>query len=198
MGYVGGRVPGHSGTQFKHRKGFAVAKQHLQERQKRQSMAVSSSRSIPSSPKTSGRVFILWRLILILAILAAVIIGIQPFWNGFNDYREGLSAETVIVRSSPAVVEEALPKEPVLGPAQRFLRHGEVYKAQQLFQLATEAYPYHYDSNVGLAASLVFQCVDYNDNCERAREYLNFCFQLHGNEVVYLLALEKKLERGVE
>ncbi|MEM1216014.1 MAG: hypothetical protein AAGJ82_10035 [Bacteroidota bacterium] len=167
-----GKISGHTGTSFRHRKGFALRKRHL--RQLQASQSTVPDHGTYRARGGGERWEIVARLLAVVATLTILFLIGRPFWNTFVNYRTELATEPIYYGGiSPAERMDAVVI--MRREGYQYLAMEEWAAAERAFQVALRQVPDDPASNLGLAESLWQQCARAGQNCTLARQQMLFC-----------------------
>jgi len=186
MGWNGLKISGHSGTQFKHRKGFERRKHWVQEKMRTQGKVKEGG----YAPREEAKGYPRWvyYLLLVAAGLMVLFFAIQ-FW--------GASVESVD-RYHNEIARNA--EELRTSNYNNLLKFAEVSLEGEYWEDAIEdfgrlkqTFPESWPVNVGLAKALVGKCAAKGQSCDLAKEQLVYCYRLPEKQEDVLKQLEKQM-----
>ncbi|MGH1434670.1 MAG: tetratricopeptide repeat protein [Lewinella sp.] len=190
MGLWSGSVPGHTGTQFKHRKGFVKQKELLRKNLKGGNNRVGEWDGRLGKRNNRRRVALYVLLLLVLPVM------IYLSWQFSQLLTTTVRQETQ--QNYKLYQEERYEHESVeywnmvkLGKVH--LNSGDYAYARRLYQGALALFPYAWDANAGLTMTLTKMCVENGQYCEEARAYLEFCRSLPDRDERSLDGLEDEM-----
>ncbi|WP_367389183.1 hypothetical protein [Lewinella sp. LCG006] len=192
MGLWSGSVPGYTGTQFKHRRGFVKQQELLRKNLKGGNKRTGAWDG--EQVKRNGR----RRVVLYTLLLVAL-----PILGYFGWQLTQLL--TTAVRQETQQNQELYQQERYYNDSEAYwnrvhlgkvhLNSGDYLEARRLYQGALELFPYAWDANAGLTTTLTEMCVANGKFCEEAKAYLKFNRSLKDRDEGLLDGLEGKLGR---
>lgn len=175
MGYVGGSIPGHTGTQQKHKKAFARRKQWAIGRPLADSEEEGNRRVVGKYElQNTGEELSNW----IFLLLGILLIGAACWWG---------SAVTSNYNGSPRVIEskpDIFTKEQtraynfLVKSGDQSLALKDYRLAVSEFNLALEIAPYGKNARLGLVRALTLHCAEYREYCDKVDEQNTFIKQM--------------------
>lgn len=180
------KISAHSGTQFKHRKGFEGRKRWVQEQMRTQGKVSNEG----YAPRKVAKAYPRWvyYLLLVAASLMLLFFVVQ-FWGASAEavdrYRSEIASNVERERSSNY--------NNLLKLAEGSLEREYWDDAVQDFGQLKQTFPENWRINVGLAKAMVEKCVADGQSCQQAREQLAYCHSLPNKQEDVLKQLEKQL-----
>lgn len=210
MGYVGGKIAGHTGTAQCNRKVFALRKERLQNKQRiggstsvntskntfqRQPIIRTNSRYRKSVAERLTQIFV---GIVRLTLLLLVPIFFYQHWDKVSI--EAYTQRTARLTHQEKVDFKTADRKNAFRLAmlygQAHWEKGYLEEAQTEFVRALKISPYDEAANLGLTRVLVERCVQYNQNCMEAEAYLIFLSNLKNIDATELINLQMILKKN--
>jgi tetratricopeptide (TPR) repeat protein len=190
MGLWSGSVPGHSGTQFKHRRGFVKQKELL-----RKNLKGGNTRTGEWDAKQGKRNR---RRRVVLYILLLIVLPVLVYFGW-----QFTQLLTTTVRQETQQNHELYQQERYYNDSEEYwnrvnlgkvhLNSGDYAYARRLYQGALALFPYAWDANAGLTITLTEMCIEDGQFCEEAKAYLEFSRSLSDRDERLLDGLEGEL-----
>ena len=178
----GGKIPGHSGTDFKHRKAFSGPKAFYKNgrifSKKKLAASSQSFEEILKARKHQKRVE---SRILIYLVLFIGILTISCLWYFDQNYpayvykQEQQRLEQYQNSKLEKQLKEDMEDYSVLVNIGNInLDHGKLNEAQGLFSSALRIFPNGIEGHIGMEKTLRLQCFTNSQNCKEAQNYAAF------------------------
>ncbi|MGH1434667.1 MAG: hypothetical protein ACRBG0_09440 [Lewinella sp.] len=188
MGWNGLKIDGHSGTQFKHRKGFERRKRWVQEKMRTQGKV----REGGYAPRERARGYPSWVYYSLLVAAGLIVLFFAGQFLGetvetVDKYHAGIVRGMQEQRTSNY--------NQLLELAEGSLAGGYWDDAIDDFGRLKETFPENWAVNIGLAKALAGKCAAEGESCSLAREQLMHCYGLPAKEGDVLQQLEDQLKQ---
>ncbi|WP_020538974.1 tetratricopeptide repeat protein [Lewinella cohaerens] len=193
MGLWSGSVPGHTGTQFKHRKGFVKQKELLRKKLKGGNNRVGEWDNRLGKRNNRRRVVLYVLLLLVLPVM--IYFGWQFSQLLTTTVRQETQQKHELYQQE-RYENESVEYWNMVKLGKVHLNSGDYAYARRLYQGALELFPYTWDANAGLTMTLTKMCTENGQFCEEAKEYLEFCRSLSDRDERLLDGLADNLGRN--
>jgi len=203
MGYAGLKISGHSGTEFKHRKGFEKIKklnQHTSRTKNGENEIDENSKQLIQKDLNTRfehaekyhrlKMIIGIPILIISALLFSYII-----FKGKIDLR--------ISQYATNAYEERISKEKkqndefyrtMISEGNYHLENEKITRAQNSFKSALAMDRYGEEANIGMTKAVIQECISDNRNCQYAIAHLQFVKLKKFKGYDKLLVFEKEIE----
>lgn len=173
MGWNGLKVDGHTGTQFKHRKGFIDRKKAVQLKMRTQGK-VSADRPPSKEQKDRYPQWVYYALAGVTACLLAVFI-----YHATSQATTAIQQELVQNKDN-SQEQLAMNYETLVKMGDASLEKGNFDFAIEDFKNAQQMIAEGWHANLGLLKAYTEKCIDSGQGCVLAQEQLAFCYTLPG------------------
>lgn len=189
MGWNGLKISGHSGTQFKHKKGFERRKHWVQEKMRTQGK-VKEGGYAPREKAKGYPSWVYYSLLVAAGLIVLFFAGqfLVESVETVDRYHAGIVRDMEEQRSGNY--------NKLLELAEGSLAGGYWDDAIDDFGRLKETFPENWAVNIGLAKALVGKCAAAGESCSRAREQLMHCYGLSEKEDDVLEQLETQLYKA--
>lgn len=175
MGYVGGKIPGHTGAQQKHKKVFARRKQWAKGRPLAGS-GEEGKRSVVGKYQlqNTGGGLSDW----IFLLLGGLLIGAGCWWGSAINYSPDGSQIVIEQKPQNFTKEEIHAYNFLVKSGGNSLIAKDYRVAAYEFNQALKIAPYGKEARLGLVKTLTLNCAEYHEFCDRVEEQANFVEQM--------------------
>ncbi len=175
MGYVGGSIPGHTGTQQKHKRVFARRKQWAKGRPLYDSEEIGKRRVVGEYQlqNTSGELSN-W----IFLLLGLLLIGAGCWWGTAINSSSYGNPVTIEQKPKSFTKEETHAYNFLVKSGHRSLAVKDYRVAAYEFNQALKIVPYGKEARLGLVKVLTLNCAEYQEFCDKIEEQKTFVKQM--------------------
>ncbi|MBR9921268.1 MAG: hypothetical protein GYB31_10555 [Bacteroidetes bacterium] len=172
-----GKIPGHSGTDFKPRKGFNKVKS-FQENLAKDPATKYKGRNYDRNQRLKDtKVYkgIALGIAILLALTGGVAAGV--FGDSVSQviqYDKEVKAGLAIQKENRESAEKKDAFKILLKDGNNYLQSNQLYEAQIAFERAIKVLPDNTHAYIGLTKTLVAQCHSLRLNCEQAIDYIQY------------------------
>ncbi len=172
------RLPGHSGTDFKHRKAFERGKE-LQQQKIPSRSASSTPPKVPYQSAYSGSVKLQWVLQTIAVLITFGALLCISYVLISNYYAAPpFTASSWELEHSRLKKENQRAYEMLVDRGDTFLASGELERAHGAFAQALQIDQYGKNARRGLTKTLALRCQTEGTHCAAANENLDFLLKM--------------------
>lgn len=178
MGFSGIRIPGHSGSEFKHRTVFSKRKTAESSSSKSEVFALPITASTPTdyqkiyAQDRKVRLFFKLPVFLIsVLIIGYVTLDSSSYFKDALNPRNHEQFNRINTVKETEIIHDYVF---FINSGYYHLRNNDLYTAQREFTRALKLDEYNIDARIGLTKTMIERCKQFHEVCEEVQPHLNF------------------------